>query len=144
MRLILDTNVVLDILFFADPRSAPLYDALLSRRSICFTDAPCFAELERVTTYPEFALDAAARTDLLQRYRCLASACEPVSGETFIIPTCRDPDDQKFLVLAARSQGDLLITRDKHLLKLSRHRRIPPPCPIVTPEIACRHPTLCN
>ena len=54
------------------------------------------------------------------------------------LPRCRDADDQKFLVLAALCGADLLVTRDKLLLKLARHRHRPPPFGIVTAATACR------
>ena len=35
------------------------------------------------------------------------------------LPRCDDPDDQKFLELAATGESDWLITGDPHLLKLA-------------------------
>jgi hypothetical protein len=45
-------------------------------------------------------------------------------------------DDQKFLILALRCRADLLITRDRLLLQLARHRRLPVPYAIVTAAAA--------
>jgi uncharacterized protein len=104
---------------------------------LCFTDTACLAELERVCAYPEFGLDAAAQQALLEKYRQLASLCDAVGEEAYPLPRCRDGDDQKFLILATRCQADLLITRDKLLLRLAHHRRLPPPFGIVTAEAAC-------
>lgn len=59
--------------------------------------------------------------------------------ENYLLPRCRDADDQKFLILAARCRADLLLTRDKLLLRLSRHRHIPPPCLILSAEDAHQH-----
>jgi predicted nucleic acid-binding protein len=39
------------------------------------------------------------------------------------LPLCADPDDQKFLELAARCGADCLVTGDRELLKLAR--RVP-------------------
>lgn len=136
MRLVLDTNIVMDMLHFANPHTALLLAALVSGRYRCFTDEACLAELERVCTYPEFRLDATAQAALLDRYRQLALRCDAAGEENYLLPRCRDRDDQKFLILAARSQADLLITRDKMLLRLARNRRTPPACPIVTAEQA--------
>ena len=36
------------------------------------------------------------------------------------LPRCKDPDDQKFLELAARCAARVLVTRDNSLLRLSR------------------------
>ena len=137
MRLVLDTNIVMDMLHFANPHTAPLLAALTAGRCTAFTDRDCLAELERVCAYPAFALDAAAQSALLARYRefvLIDDAGEDAAA--IALPRCRDPDDQKFLILAARCRADLLITRDKLLLRLAGHRRLPPPFRIVTAEAA--------
>ena len=130
MRLVLDTNIVMDMLHFADRHTHALRMALNNGQMSCFTDSECLAELERVSRYPEFGLDLPARNALI------ATLCDASGVEDYLLPRCRDRDDQKFLVLAARSKADLLITRDKMLLKLVRNKRKPPPCPIVTAETA--------
>ena len=138
MRIVLDTNIVMDLLHFGDRHTHPLKTAIQAGRVQCFTDAECLAELERVTGYPEFGLPPERQRLLLETYRSFALSCEAQPHENFFLPRCRDPDDQKFLILAARCQADLLVTRDKLLLKLARHRRIPPPFSIMTAETACQ------
>ena len=138
MRLVLDTNIVMDMLHFADRRTQPLQAAIDKGLLQCFTDASCLAELERVTGYPEFGLDAAGRQALLARYRQFVAVCDASGEENYLLPRCRDPDDQKFLILGARCAADLLVTRDKLLLKLARHRHKPPPYAILTAEAACK------
>ena len=133
-RLVLDTNIVMDLLHFADPHTAALADGLNSRRLQCFTDAECLAELARVAGYPEFGLDLAAQNGLLARYcrlayRCDAGEAADGAGDAAIhlpLPQCRDPDDQKFLILAVRCRADLLLTRDKALLRLDASPSIRP------------------
>lgn len=136
MRIVLDTNIIIDLLHFADRRAAPLWPWLEEGRLHAFTDGECLAELERVSGYPEFGLDASARQALMQRYGNVVEACEAIAGEQTVLPRCRDADDQKFLVLAARCSADLLITRDKELLRLARHRL---PFAILTAEAAVAH-----
>ena len=138
MRVVLDTNIVMDMLHFADRHTHPLHTRILDGQLHCFCDANCLAELERVTGYPEFGLDLTARTALVESYRRLITRCEASGEENFPLPRCRDADDQKFLILAARCQADLLITRDKLLLRLARHRHKPPPFGILTAEAACK------
>ncbi|KFB76637.1 putative toxin-antitoxin system toxin component, PIN family [Candidatus Accumulibacter cognatus] len=134
MRAVLDTNIVMDLLHFADPRTQALQRAIMRGALRCFTDRTCLSELERVSAYPQFKLDAAAQRALLERYRSFASACDSDQSEDYPLPRCRDSDDQKFLILALRCRADLLITRDRLLLKLARHRHLPVPCKIVTAE----------
>jgi len=122
----------------ADPQTQALQRAIMRGTLRCFTDHPCLSELERVSAYPQFKLDTAAQRTLLERYRSFASACDSDSyqSEDYPLPRCRDSDDQKFLILALRCRADLLITRDRLLLKLARHRHLPVPCMIVTAEAA--------
>ena len=140
MRLVLDTNIVMDLLHFADRHTHLLQTAIGAGQMQCFTDKDCLAELERVTGYPEFGLDPTARQALLDRYLSFVTRCDASEVESYVLPRCRDADDQKFLILAARCRADLLITRDKQLLKLAHHRHKPPPCRILTAEAACTLP----
>ena len=135
-RLVLDTNIVMDMLHFGNRHTQPLRMAIDKGQILCFTATECLAELERVSAYPEFGLDLAARNVLLQSYRSFATLCDASAEENYLLPRCRDKDDQKFLILAARCQADLLVTRDKLLLKLARHRHKPPPFTILTAEAA--------
>jgi putative PIN family toxin of toxin-antitoxin system len=137
-RIVLDTNIVLDLLHFNDRHSAPLKAAIADGRLQCYSDADCLAELERVTGYPEFALEASARQKLVNDYRRFVTLCPPADDENFVLPRCRDADDQKFLIVAARCHADLLLTRDKLLLRLDRHRHKPPPFSIMSAAAAVR------
>ena len=143
VRLVLDTNIVIDMLHFDDRHTRPLRTAIADGRVRCFTDDDCLAELERVTGYPEFALDAPARAALLTAYLAFVTRFPAEANESdedaagYALPRCRDADDQKFLIVAARCHADLLLTRDKLLLRLDRHRRLPPPFGIVTAARAC-------
>ncbi len=139
MRAVLDTNIVLDLLHFADPQTQALQYAIKRGALRCFTDRHCLSELKRVSAYPQFGLDAAAQGALLERYRSFTSTCDSDDSdeiEAYPLPRCRDSDDQKFLILALRCRADLLITRDRLLLQLARHRRLPVPYAIVTTEAA--------
>ncbi|MBS1189321.1 MAG: hypothetical protein H6R10_1113 [Rhodocyclaceae bacterium] len=132
LRLVLDTNVVLDLLHFADPAATPLLGIFASGRARCFADDAGLEELRRVVAYPEFGLSAPAGALLLERYRTLAV---PVPlGPAPELPRCRDRDDQKFLELAARSGAHLLISKDKALLKLKGRTKLP--FRILTPATA--------
>lgn len=137
-RLVLDTNIVMDMLHFADRHTHPLQGFIENGQMQCFSDTECLAELERVTGYPAFKLDLPARDALMQRYRNFVKVLDASGEESYPLPRCRDADDQKFLILAARCEADLLITRDKLLLKLARHRHKPPPFGILTAEAACK------
>ena len=138
MNLVLDTNVVMELLHWQDPRSAALMGMIETGSVRCFTDAGCLAELQRVLAYPQFGRDAGAQQAILERYRAFAAEV-PAGALAADLPRCRDGDDQKFMEVAARCGADLLVTRDRELLKLARSRRHPAPFAIVTPEQATAH-----
>lgn len=136
MRAVLDTNVVIDLLHFVDPQTVALRSAIDDGSLQCFSDQQCLGELKRVVGYPQFALDASAQEVLIASYRRLVTFCEAAGDEDYPLPRCRDSDDQKFLILGVRCRAELLITRDRQLLRLAGHRR-PPPCAILTAAAAC-------
>lgn len=143
VRAVLDTNILMDMLHFHDGRAVRLKAAIDAGRVHCFSDAACLAELERVAAYPEFGLSPAAQDDLIAACRGILEACEEAvakAGDSAddVLPRCRDADDQKFLELAARCRADVLVTRDRQLLRLARHRLRPPPFAILTAEDAVR------
>jgi uncharacterized protein len=119
MRLVLDTQVWLDWLVFDDPSVAALRATIDAGRAEVLIDAACLAELERVLAYPlgGRAVDKAA---CLAACRRIATRVEVGTGEPYALPLCRDPDDQKFLTLAAGARADCLVTRDRELLRLTR------------------------
>lgn len=122
-RLVLDTNVWLDLLVFADPRCAALGAAIAEARVELLIDADCHAEWARVLTYPTLQLDATQRDRLCQRQRALCLWQPPPSSPLPPLPRCRDPDDQKFLQLALCGGAQRLLSRDQALLELDRRLR---------------------
>jgi len=136
MRLVLDSNVWLDWLFFDDPGVAPLKQAKRDGFVEIVIDAPCRDELMRVLGYDRFALDAAAQAAMLEEVDRHSVFLEnPDYPPEQSLPTCSDPDDVKFLALAAASETDWLITRDNALLgKRRRRTREPTPYRIGTPQ----------
>lgn len=119
LRLVLDTNVVLDLVVFMDPGAEPLRTAIDTGRVQLQTSAECLEELRRVLAYPEFRLDEAAQAEALGWYAARARVIEPPAPQAFL-PRCRDADDQKFLDLAWASGADHLLTKDRALLELAR------------------------
>ena len=126
-RLVLDTNVVLDLLHWQDPVALPILEALRSERAECVVDAATLGELQRVLAYPGFALAPAAREAIYMVYDRLARRVEAGAPQPQPqpLPRCRDTDDQKFLELAARSGAELLVSKDKALLRLRGRTRLP-------------------
>jgi len=135
-RLVLDTNVVLDLLHFDDAAARPLRLALEAGSVQCVVTAATLGEWRRVLGYPEFALDPARQAALFERYQALSVpmpgvvrpgmphkgtpihyGLKPVCSR---MPRCSDPDDQKFIELAAAAGVLALVSKDRAVLKL-RH-----------------------
>jgi len=138
-RLVLDTNVVMDLFHFRAPPLAPLMAAIESGAVICLANEETLAELARVTGYKQFCLDDAGRQRIFEAYRAQVTLiAESVDPALPLLPKCRDPDDQMFLELALAGPADMLISRDNQVLKLARARQRPCPFAILAPEYALR------
>lgn len=126
-RVVLDSNIWVDLLVFRDPYVEPIRAALAAGTIAPVIRADCREELRRVLEYPQFArfgVDNAAALAEVDRYTTL----EPTPGEAEIaaarLARCRDTDDQKFVELAHFSRAAVLVSKDKAVLKLrSRLRR---------------------
>jgi putative PIN family toxin of toxin-antitoxin system len=122
LKLVLDTNIVLDWLHFAHAELAPLDRGLQERRVSVFTHPVLLDELRRVLSFPQFKLDAGGQAALIERYRSLTVpiTVEDAGALPEAFPRCRDSDDDKFLAIAYHARADALVSRDKALLKLRR------------------------
>jgi putative PIN family toxin of toxin-antitoxin system len=134
LRLVLDTNTVLALWLFADPTLRPLQACIEAGEVALYSRADALEELRRVLDYPQFGLEAGARQALLEAYRQRVTPCPPAAGDATALPLCRDRDDQKFLEIARDAGATHLITRDRLLLKLARHRLVRERFRILTPE----------
>lgn len=151
---VLDTNVVLDLLHFDDAAARPLRLALEAGRLRCVVTESTLEEWRRVLAYPEFSLDPAQQGALVTRYQSLsemAGMVEVDSGtpihygllstpggkpEWSRMPRCSDPDDQKFIELAAAAHAQCLVSKDRAVLKL--RCRCAPLYRVMTPAEALR------
>jgi len=135
-RLVLDTNVWLDWLVFADPSVCAIQAAVCERRAEIVLNPPCRDELERALGYPLRGTIASPdrRMQWLGEALGVVRQLEPNgAAATDLLPRCRDPDDQKFLELALDANADFLVTRDKALLVFARRRVRPLPFRVLTP-----------
>ncbi|MGH8085724.1 MAG: putative toxin-antitoxin system toxin component, PIN family [Lysobacter sp.] len=134
-RIVLDTNVCLDLLRFGDPRTTTLRAALEGGHVVAVTDDECRDEWLRVLTYPLLRLDETSRDAMVAAFDALVRPLSPAMRRTeAALPRCRDPDDQKFLQLAHASNARWLLSRDRHLLSLAKRCRREGWFEITTPE----------
>ena len=133
MRVVLDTNVCLDVFVFGDPRAAALAAALASGEIGAVTRADCRDEWIAVLAYPMLKLEGAQRAEALARYDA-CTAMLPTSPAPTGLPRCRDADDQKFLELAATAGANVLFSRDAEVLRLGRRTQRDGLFAIMAPE----------
>jgi uncharacterized protein len=153
LKLVLDTNVVIDWLVFDDVFLADFRRQVLGGQVVVVTHEPARAELRRVLGYKELKLDAERQASVLKRYEtqttkwnrdgaapatgtgtgtsqaiagAAVASAEATPAEPPLpknFPRCRDPDDNPFLELAWRSGADALVSRDDAVLKLAKRAR---------------------
>lgn len=127
MRIVLDTNAVLDWLVFHDANMAQLRLALADGRVQIITHDPAVDELRRVLAYPQCKLQPVAQQDVLRHYQSQAlnvALPEGFAVTNLLLPTgfprCRDLDDEPFIALAYHARADALVTKDKDILRLRK------------------------
>ena len=121
-RIVLDTNVCLDLFVFHDPRWARLDTALRDGSLQAVTRADCRREWQIVLGYPHLPLNATTRPRAELEFDRVIDCLDFSSSDAneLPLPLCSDGDDQKFLELARTAGACALLTKDKALLKLAR------------------------
>lgn len=125
---VLDTNIVLDLFLFQDPRTDSLRQAITQGRITWIATQHMRNELERVLTYSHIAakLDFYKKSndDILQQFDCHAQITSDSASKAPYI--CKDADDQVFIDLAhtlARQypgQQIHLFSKDKAILSMRK------------------------
>jgi putative PIN family toxin of toxin-antitoxin system len=125
-RIVLDTNVCLDLFLFRDPSCARLLAALQAGTVQAVTRDDCREEWQRVLHYPQLPIEEPMRPGLRAAYDARLQPLPPAASgapDEACLPRCADPDDQKFLQLALAARASWLLSKDKELLKLDRRTR---------------------
>lgn len=126
---VIDTNLVLSALVFAQGRLSPL--RLAWQDSLCqpLVSSVTAAELIRVLAYPKFKLSAEDQQELLADYLPCCTTVR-IPAKLPVTPECRDKFDLPFLQLAVAGKADYLVTGDQDLLVLAGQFA----CPIITAD----------
>ncbi len=117
--IVLDTNVVLDWLLFADPGVQALVTAIEQGRLRWIATAAMRGEFEHVLGRGLAAARGAdtARFALAWEQHCAVYPPAPLAPAPL---RCTDNDDQKFIDLALAAGARWLVSRDHAVLKLRR------------------------
>ncbi len=117
-RVVLDTNIVLDLWLYKDAATPALLEALTNQTVQWLATQVMRDELERVLAYTHIAQRLAfsqlTAQDILAQFDAHARLM-PVAAKALFV--CKDADDQKFIDLAAEHRTQL-ISKDKAVLTM--------------------------
>jgi len=130
-RYIFDTNTIVSAFLFGESTPARALETARERGSLLLSDETA-GELSEVLDRDKF-------DDYVQRETRREFLIALVEEATFVDPTeqiqqCRDPDDDKFLELAAAGGATAIVSGDDDLLVLDPFRN----CPILTAKAFLR------
>ena len=120
MKIVLDTNVFISGVFFSGPPYQILKAWREGRIRLLISDE-IFTEYQRVG---ELLSNNFPKVDLGPLLELLAINTELVMPEKLQKPVCEDPDDDKFFACALAGKSKIIISGDKHLLKVSEYKGI--------------------
>lgn len=117
-RVVLDTNILLDIFVFDDQRAADLKEAILARNIQATASQKTLEEFAEVISRPLFKLASETQVAILRQWQSAAQ----LHDDSELAPApwkCQDVDDQIFLDLAYQLRPATLISKDNALLRLA-------------------------
>jgi putative PIN family toxin of toxin-antitoxin system len=115
--LVLDTNIVLDLLVFQDPRANWIRDGIAQGRFELIYSSEMLLELTDVIARPQFAQNSNDQSTLLSSWTQMAIHKPTPPRCTF---RCDDPDDQPFIDLAYHCRPSQLVSKDRKILQMQR------------------------
>jgi predicted nucleic acid-binding protein len=119
-RLVIDTNIALDLLVFEDAQVGALRAALVAGQVRWLATAAMRDELRRVLDYPLIARRRVARGLEVDAVMAGFDAWVDLRADAAkAIFTCKDPDDQKFIDLAI-AEGVPVLSKDHAVLCMDR------------------------
>ncbi|MGA1843599.1 MAG: putative toxin-antitoxin system toxin component, PIN family [bacterium] len=127
MRIVLDTNVFISGVFFTGP-PFQILKAWHDDKLAIVISPEIFDEYYRVgkELSNQFPL-----IDLNPILELLTIKAEFIYVNNLSEPICDDPDDDKFIACAISSRSNLIVSGDKHLLKVSGYQGIE----IIKPQV---------
>ena len=119
-KIILDTNIVLDVFVFNDTTAEPVRQALGQQGLDWLATRDMRDELARVLAYPKIAVRLAfyklGSNDVLARFDQHARLVKVAPKASL---TCSDADDQKFIDLAVQHKC-LLLSKDRDVISMKK------------------------
>ena len=120
MKIILDTNVLVSGIFFTGP-PCQILEAWREGRLHLAISQEILDEYRRVGEILSEQFPAIVLRPILD---LVAANAEIFPVQCLTEPVCDDPDDDKFLACALAAKSKVIVSGDKHLLKVSGFRGI--------------------
>ncbi|MBC8393137.1 MAG: putative toxin-antitoxin system toxin component, PIN family [Deltaproteobacteria bacterium] len=120
MKIVLDTNVVVSGVFF----SGPPYQILRAWRNQEFQIVISLDILDEYYRVGEELSDQFPEVDLNPVLELVTTKAELIEAALLDEAVCDDPDDDKFFACAIAGGANIIISGDKHLLKMSGYQGV--------------------
>lgn len=120
MKIVLDTNVFISGIFFSGPPSQIL-KAWKDQKIQIVLSKEILNEYQRVA---EELSKKFSSVDIEPIIELLTIYGEIVETEGISVSICEDPDDNMFIECAIASNSKIIVSGDKHLLKISGYQNI--------------------
>jgi len=120
MKIVLDTNVLISGIFF----SGPPYQILKAWQEGKIQIA---VSKDILIEYHRVAEELSAKfpnVEISQILELLTIHSEMVNTQGLEVSVCEDPDDNMFISCALGSKSRIIVSGDKHLLKISGYQKI--------------------
>jgi putative PIN family toxin of toxin-antitoxin system len=121
MRAVLDTNVLVSSFIRPDKPLARLWEAAETRRYRLVISPAIVHEVANVLR-EDFRWEETRLTPLIRQ---MAKAGELVNPHITLHIIQEDPDDDRILECAVEGKADVIVSGDRHLLKLKSYQHIP-------------------
>jgi putative PIN family toxin of toxin-antitoxin system len=116
-RLVLDTNIILDLLVFQDPAAEVIQMVLDAKLMEAVRTEASMLELMDVIQRPNFKLSKEQQQIILKQWESSSRLLDNSAIESAPF-TCRDPDDQVFIDMAFSIRPALVLSKDLRVLEL--------------------------
>ena len=120
MKIILDTNVLISGIFFSGP-PYQILKAWKEGKIQIAVSKEIFTEYHRVA---EELSEKFPSVEISQILALFTIHAEMVNTQGLEVSVCEDPDDNMFISCALGSKSKIIVSGDKHLLKISGYQEI--------------------
>jgi uncharacterized protein len=120
LKVVMDTNVFVSGVFF----SGPPYQILQAWQAGDFEIVVSQEILDEYKRVGEILAEERPKVDLNPILTFIVEHAKVYKPVKLKEPICEDPDDDKFFACAIASESKIIISGDKHLLKLSGYEGI--------------------